>query len=405
MLHYTDESTAPPKDHPDYDRLYKIRYLTDYLKEKFKQFYAEEISVDEGMVPFRGRWSGKQYHKDKPIKWGIKTWMLCDSISGYNYNYDIYCGRDEDFEDLSSFGLATAVVLKLCQPLYSKGHTIYTDRFYTSPTLLISLRYVGLSGCGTIMTNRKYFPKELVKAKRECKVPGESEWRMCKKTGLVATRWVDKSPIYFLSNAHLPEREGITVLRTTKTGERVEVKATPSVVEYNKYMGGVDHNDKMTRIDKSRKSYKWYARVDRKCIMWAMYNAFVLYRERHPSKDYRDFTLDVIHDLIGKKSFKLIRKSTDGISAAAATVDERLDITKPHAPAVEPSGSHSYRCKVCELAFSKERRQNPHLPRSQLKAKSVKTVFYCCVCNVHLCIKRDSTCWADWHTKPDLLDA
>lgn len=83
------------------------------------------------------------------------------------------------------------------------------------------------------MNNRKYLLKKLIKAKRDCKEPGVGEWRMYKENGLVATRWVDKYPIYFLSNAHLPEKEGISVLQTTKTGERVEVKAIPSIVEYN----------------------------------------------------------------------------------------------------------------------------------------------------------------------------
>lgn len=400
VLHFCDETTAHQRDHPEYDRIYKIRKLTEYLKDKFRFYYSPdiEISIDEGMIPFHGRWGSKQYHKDKPVKWGVKTWMLCDAKTGYNYNFDIYAGRDSDFDELNNLGLASAVVLKLCQPLYEKGHIIYTDRFYTSPTLLVSLRHVGLSGCGTIMTNRKYFPKEIIKPKKQCKTPGESEYRQCQRTGIVATRWVDKAPIYFLSNAHVAVREGLTVTRTNKTGESLEVPATPTVVEYNKYMGGVDHNDKMTKMDKSRKSYKWYARVDRKCVLWAMYNGYVIYKSFHPSKDYRDFTLDVIHQLIGPGSHKVVEKQK---ATPAVENIERLDITKPHAPICEPSGSHSFRCKVCEAKFARERRANPGKTRSELAAKSVKTAFLCSYCNVHLCIKQQSTCWADYHNKEE----
>ena len=96
---------------------------------------------------------------------------------------------------------------------------------------------------------------------------------------MVATRWTDRSPIYFLSNAHVPEVEGLTVLRHDKKGNELQVNATPSVKEYNAFMGGVDLNDKMTRLDKSRKAYKWYSRIDRKCFMWALYNSYILYKQ------------------------------------------------------------------------------------------------------------------------------
>jgi hypothetical protein len=80
------------------------------------------------MIPFHGRFEGKQYHKDKPFKWGVKAWLLCDSTTGYNCNFDIYCGKDRDFEHLDNIGLASTVVLKLCQKYYNRGHIIYTDR-------------------------------------------------------------------------------------------------------------------------------------------------------------------------------------------------------------------------------------------------------------------------------------
>lgn len=173
LLHYCDESQAKPREHPDYDRLYKVKFLTEHLKETFQKYYVlhRETSVDECMIPFRGRWGKKQYAKDKPVKWGVKAWLLCDSVTGYNFNFDIYCGKDSDFDHLENIGLASGVVLKLCQELYGKGYYIFTDRFYTSPMLLHYLRQVDCSGCGTVMTNRKHFPKQLVKKNRNVKSP------------------------------------------------------------------------------------------------------------------------------------------------------------------------------------------------------------------------------------------
>ena len=40
-------------------------------------------SLDEGMIPTKNRLAIKQYIKDKPIKWGIKSFLLCESETGY----------------------------------------------------------------------------------------------------------------------------------------------------------------------------------------------------------------------------------------------------------------------------------------------------------------------------------
>lgn len=141
------------------------------MKTMFQKMYVcgEHIAVDECVVPFRGMLGMKQYFKDKPVKWGVKLWMLCDSKSGYCSNFDIYSGRDEDFNGLDNIGVVSAVVIKLCQVMHGSNRTVYTDRYYTSPSLAYYLDQLGLRFCGTAMTNRTGFPKAtLVKKATEC---------------------------------------------------------------------------------------------------------------------------------------------------------------------------------------------------------------------------------------------
>ena len=88
------------------------------------------------MIPFRGRLSFKQYHRDKPIKWGMKLWILVDSKTGYNYSFDMYVGCDEDVDDFRRIGKVNGIVLKMAKVLYGQGYHLYSDRFYTSPHLL-----------------------------------------------------------------------------------------------------------------------------------------------------------------------------------------------------------------------------------------------------------------------------
>ena len=70
-LHFCRED-----ENPRNDKLYKVRYMLTNIREKFLSEYVphEEISIDESMVPFKGRLSFKQYMKDKPCKFGIKCY-------------------------------------------------------------------------------------------------------------------------------------------------------------------------------------------------------------------------------------------------------------------------------------------------------------------------------------------
>ena len=196
-LHYCDESATPARDDPYFNKLYKERYITNHLQRRFAEQFIphQQVAVDECMIPFRGRLAFKQYHRDKPIKWGIKVWMLADSLTGYNYAFD-YVGLDDDLATLNQVGKVSGVVLKLAHNLFGKGYCIYFDCFYTSPNLLYWLRLVDLSGCGTVMTNRRGFPVELKKTGESKQ--GDFDWLQCQRTGILATKWHDKKAIYFL---------------------------------------------------------------------------------------------------------------------------------------------------------------------------------------------------------------
>ena len=66
-LHYCYESTAKPRDHIDYDRLYKMRSLLENLKASFQKYYnqASEVYAHECMIQFQDRWDSRQYDRSK----------------------------------------------------------------------------------------------------------------------------------------------------------------------------------------------------------------------------------------------------------------------------------------------------------------------------------------------------
>ena len=45
------------------------------------------MNRDEAMIPFKGRLSFKQYMNDKPVKHGIKVFVLADGKKGISREY------------------------------------------------------------------------------------------------------------------------------------------------------------------------------------------------------------------------------------------------------------------------------------------------------------------------------
>lgn len=44
---------------------------------------VQHISIEEAICPWRGWLGFKVYMRDKPVKWVIKLYALCESQSGY----------------------------------------------------------------------------------------------------------------------------------------------------------------------------------------------------------------------------------------------------------------------------------------------------------------------------------
>ncbi|KAL5515955.1 hypothetical protein EMCRGX_G001209 [Ephydatia muelleri] len=75
---------SSPPDQPSPDKLQKIRPLLDTVVKNFKAAYvpAQNLSIDESMISFKGRLSWVQYMPKKPHKWGMKAWVLANSSNG-----------------------------------------------------------------------------------------------------------------------------------------------------------------------------------------------------------------------------------------------------------------------------------------------------------------------------------
>lgn len=106
------------------------------------------------MVKSKARISFEQYIPSKPVKWGFKVYAACGATTGILCNTEEYTGQ----EQADGEGLTHAVVNWLSEDLDNQGCVIYTDNYYTLPTLATTLLNHGIHLVGTPCTNRPDFP-------------------------------------------------------------------------------------------------------------------------------------------------------------------------------------------------------------------------------------------------------
>ena len=93
FLHCCNNQDYATKGTPGYDPKKKLGITYEKLLENFEKVWTprKNLSIDEGTVPFKGRVHFKCYNPNKPDKYGIKTFKLCDSSNSYCCVLDI-CG-------------------------------------------------------------------------------------------------------------------------------------------------------------------------------------------------------------------------------------------------------------------------------------------------------------------------
>lgn len=91
FLHFADNDEALDRLDPNYDPLWKMRKFLDHLSTKFEEeaVFTQNLSLDEMIIPFKGRLFYRVYMKDKPHKWGVKVYALCTK-DGYLARFEVY---------------------------------------------------------------------------------------------------------------------------------------------------------------------------------------------------------------------------------------------------------------------------------------------------------------------------
>lgn len=379
FIHF-DRNENTDSSHPQ-PKLKKIWTVLNYLQKKFSEVYTPEqdICIDESLLLYKGRLSWIQYLPLKRARFGIKTFMLCESHSGYVWSIIIYVGKGTDIsEENKECSFSTQVVLALSKPLLNKGYCLTMDNYYNSPELGEILLKSKTDFFGTLRPNRKDLPKELKTEKLK-----KGDLLAYQRGKMMIMRWRDKKYVHFISSIHNPE-----IVKVPNKLKNVEIEKPKIALDYNNTMGGVDRMDQQIGyydVTRSRQR-KYYKKIFRYLLDITIFNAFQLWKKKGNKKSNLEFRIELAERIVEKYHTHRHLKSKP-----AETVSNTLRLSARHFPDyIPPTEKKKEPTRRCVICCNKNDDNGKRIRR--------ETRTYCKDCNAPLCA---IPCFKVYHTQKD----
>lgn len=267
-LRFDDKRTREARSKSDNMALF--RYIWELFIENCRQRMHpnETMTIDEQLVPFRGRCKFIQYIPSKPGKYGIKIFWLCDSLTSYATDGLVYTGKDPN--QTRQMNVASTTVKTLTKTLRGTATNITMDNFFTSVPLFEELLKDKITAVGTLRQNKKEIPQEM-KASKSREVFSSS---FGFKDDLTIVSYVPKKnkSVILLSSLH-----------HSAAVEEGRKKKPEIVLFYNQTKSGVDSLDQKTRTYTcKRQSRRWPFVLWTNVMDVAAINALCLFTQQHP---------------------------------------------------------------------------------------------------------------------------
>lgn len=378
--HCNDNKQEPPRNHPNRDRLFKVRPLLAHLEEKFQTVYKPEkdIAIDESLLLWKGQLIFKQYIPLKRARFGIKIFNVCEK-SGYTYKLRVYTGKEDPAfavhdhvpEEAAHLSASEKIVVYMTEDLLDQGYRLYMDNWYSGARLYEYLLRRRTVCCGTLRSNRAPRPVQ------DLELSAEEPMKALRSGQLLFMKWQSSKIVYMISTMHNKQMQEVV-----KRGGR-RVNKPSCVVDYNSNMGAVDRVDQMLQpYDATRKTQRWYKKLMIHLLQIALLNSFLLFKKTNINShlDFLLFQCQVISDLL--------YTDQPAPDPALPMLEDVSRLKERHFPRKVPStgGRHTTtrRCRVCSKQGDRK-----------------ETTFLCeqCPSQPPLCVV---PCFEIWHTQKKL---
>lgn len=326
-FHVADNNNLVPDD-----RFAKVRPLWNLCNKRWLQYYHgdKNLSIDESMIPYYGKHGAKQHIHGKPIRFGYKSWSMCTRL-GYLIYGELYQGASTG-NTHPELGVGASVVLDLIKKLPRGSYSFYMDNYFTSLPLLDEIQKLGHDATGTIRANR--VEKAPLKDPKVMKKTTRGSFDQCTDTlsDITLIRYNDNSIVTVASTQCGAEPIGKVKRYCDK--QKKNVDQPRCIVNYNRYMGGVDRLDQNVGCYRiSIRLKRWYWQLLMFPINACVTNAFQLYKLSPASQsncyDLLSFTRYIVTTYLQTKNNTATSASTasNNVPRSSLAVIKRVPVT------------------------------------------------------------------------------
>ena len=401
-LHFVNNETVPQRDDPAKDKLFKICPLFEMLRQNCLKVPPEENnSVDEQIIPFKGRSSLRRYLPKKPEKWGFKVFSRNGS-SGICYDFELDGAPNPDHVPVEKLGYHGAdVVMRLCHHLpKDQNYKLFFDNFFNYLELLVKLKEKKIWAIGTLRADRMHGCK--LKSEKELKKEGRGslDGAVDFNSGVTVVRWYDNRAVQLASNYAFIDP--LDIVRRFSKSERQFVNVPrPLVVKlYNADMGGVDLFDMFRALySLDHKSKRWYMKIFFWILATSAINGWLMYR-RHckhfgvPRKEQMPLLLFIcqIADAVITSEIDTPRSRRRG----RPSLERSLEVTPVSKRPRRAPDLHDTPSGIRYDAKNHWPIHRPDRPRCMVCKE--KTRIGCKKCQKGLCITESRNCFLSYHS-------
>jgi hypothetical protein len=342
-----------------------VRALAEKLNASFAAHFTptEHLTLDEAMCAWKGRSPIKQYIPSKPHKWGYK--IYCLASENYLLHFEIYEGKEEE---ASEQGATYDTVIRMVQPYQDRQLTLFTDNWFTSPTLLLALQQRAIRICGAVNRRRKGMPAIPGAA---IDALGRGQWLQRQKGDMTVAVWKDQRMVWVLYN-HCAPHEASSLDRWNDSGHKVSIGCPRAIRDY---FYGARSVDVVSQLHYAyligRKARRCWPRLAWWLLDMCILNALKLWSMGQGRVSQLDFREQLMLELTKQLPANQMPREGGCIYPSATA------LAKDHSSVLT---AEERECKHCS-----------HRP-----AFRKQTNYICCACNVHLCL---GECFQAYHTR------
>ena len=271
---------------PD-DPFTHIRVLWSAFMQNCIQSYkaGPVVTVDEQLLAFRGRCPFRMYIANKPAKYGIKIFMVCDADTHYCLNAFPYLGRGSATNLPAGVNQGHHFTMQLLEHLQVAGRTVCLDNWFTSINLAKELQEKSMHLVGTLREKPQLPTKTAI---NDLKLNLKESVAMFDHNAKINVVYKKVKP-----TKHLPL---LTTVHNIFT--QVEDQKTEAHMFYNASKGGVDVFDQLCAASStSRKTRRWPLCIFYGILNIIVNNAWIIWSSQPSSDDRHDFTMAMAYDL------------------------------------------------------------------------------------------------------------